>query len=138
MMVLWDALTLEAKSNMYLDDPYQKPVPLKGQLPLFVKGVDHLKIEPKFCIGFILDHFTFFGKATDVHVLYLKNKDDIECVREWLYEVYAPEEQLPYLFTNEYWVFWKSNQTKGFYCQNLGQIIADMQEDLDDLKGLVK
>jgi hypothetical protein len=123
---------------MYPDEPCQRLVPLKGQLPLFTKGVDHLRIQPKFCLAHTLDHFTYFGRAIEVYVLHIKTQDDIECVREWIDEIYAPSETMPYLFTNEYWVFWKSSETKSFYCNNLGQIIADMQEDLDDLRGLIK
>jgi hypothetical protein len=84
MMGLWAELILRAKSSMYLDDPYQKPMPLKGQLPLFTKGIDHLKVQPKFCLDHILNHFTFFGRAIEVQVVHIKNKDDIDCVREWI------------------------------------------------------
>lgn len=118
-----------------MDFNYYKP--LKGQLPLFTKGVDHLRIQPKFCLPFILDQFTLFGKAKDVYVLHLKNQEDITSVREWLDEVYAPYEPLPYLFPNEYWVFWKNSETESFYCMNLGQIMHDIQENLDDLKSLI-
>lgn len=124
---------------MSVEDTVKRYKPLKSQLPLFTKGIDHLEVKLDFCIGFILDSRTYFGRAKDLHVVYLKTQQDIEDVREWIQDTYAPETTvIPYLFMNEYFCFWKSSETKSMYCEHLGSIISDLQEDLDDLKRLAK
>lgn len=121
---------------MAVEDTIKRYKPLKNQLSLFTKNVDHLEVPFNFCLSSILDSRTLSGNATDVHVLYIKTQQDIEDVISWIKDVYSPEllvNMMPYLFTKEYFVFWKSNSNNYPYCHNLGSLIEGLKEDLNNL-----